>query len=295
MAPSFNDVLIAFALTLFAGLSTGVGSAIAFFAKKTNTKFLSVSLGFSAGVMIYISFVEIFFKAREILSEEIGQQLGYLITIVAFFTGMILIAIIDKMVPALENPHELKKVEDLQPETTVDHLHDERSMAIRNAEQQLKLGDQAKKNKLYRMGMMSAVAIAIHNFPEGLATFLTALQDIKLGLPIAIAIAIHNIPEGIAVSVPIYHATGSKRKAFKFSFLSGLAEPLGALVGFLILLPFMNAVVFGFLFASVAGIMVYISIDNLLPAAREYGEPHLSLYGLMGGMALMALSLLLFL
>ena len=145
------------------------------------------------------------------------------------------------------------------------------------------------------MGMMSAMAIAIHNFPEGLATFLSALQDIKLGLPIAIAIAIHNIPEGIAVSVPIYHATGSKRKAFKFSFLSGLAEPLGALVGFLILMPFMNAIVFGFLFASVAGIMVFISIDNLLPAAREYGEPHLSLYGLMGGMAVMALSLLLFL
>lgn len=144
------------------------------------------------------------------------------------------------------------------------------------------------------MGMMSAFAIAIHNFPEGLATFLAALQDIKLGLPIAIAIAIHNIPEGIAISVPIYHATGSKRKAFKYSFLSGLAEPLGAVVGFLLLLPFMSDVVFGFLFASVAGIMVFISIDNLLPAAREYGEPHLSLYGLMGGMAVMALSLVFF-
>ncbi len=289
------DVAIAFALTLFAGLSTGIGSAIAFFAKKTNAKFLSVSLGFSAGVMIYISFVEIFFKAREILSDEIGEQKGYLIAIVAFFTGMILIAIIDKLVPALDNPHELKKVEDIQPESSLTSSHDERSMAIRNAEQQQKEGDQARKNKLYRMGMMSAMAIAIHNFPEGLATFLTALQDLKLGLPIAIAIAIHNIPEGIAVSVPIYHATGSKRKAFKYSFLSGLAEPLGALVGFLILLPFMNAIVFGFLFASVAGIMVFISVDNLLPAAREYGEPHLSLYGLMGGMAVMALSLLLFL
>lgn len=289
------DVVIAFSLTLFAGLSTGIGSAIAFFAKKTNAKFLSVSLGFSAGVMIYISFVEIFFKAREILSDEIGEQKGYLIAIVAFFTGMILIAIIDKLVPALDNPHELKKVEDIQPESSLTPSHDERSMAIKKAEQIQKEGDQARKNKLYRMGMMSAMAIAIHNFPEGLATFLTALQDIKLGLPIAIAIAIHNIPEGIAVSVPIYHATGSKRKAFKYSFLSGLAEPLGALVGFLILLPFMNAIVFGFLFASVAGIMVFISVDNLLPAAREYGEPHLSLYGLMGGMAVMALSLLLFL
>ncbi len=294
-SPDINDVFIAFALTLFAGLSTGIGSAIAFFAKKTNTKFLSVSLGFSAGVMIYISFVEILAKAREVLTQEMGEQMGYFITIVAFFAGMILIAIIDKMVPAIENPHELKKVEDLQPEAEQGQHPQERSIAIRKAEEEMGHADRRKNNKLYRMGMMSALAIALHNFPEGLATFLTALQDIKLGFPIAMAIAIHNIPEGIAVSVPIYHATGSKRKAFKFSFLSGLAEPLGAIVGFLILLPFMSATVFGFMFASVAGIMVFISIDNLLPAAREYGEPHLSLYGLMAGMAVMALSLLLFL
>jgi len=266
-----QNILIAFTLTLFAGLATGIGSAIAFFAKRTNTKFLSVSLGFSAGVMIYISFVEIFVKAHEILAADLGQRPGYLLTVVAFFSGMILIAVIDKLVPAFENPHELKKVEQLEPTE-----------------------EDIKRSRLYRMGMMSAFAIAIHNFPEGLATFLAALQDIKLGLPIAIAIAIHNIPEGIAISVPIYHATGSKRKAFKYSFLSGLAEPLGAVVGFLLLLPFMSDVVFGFLFASVAGIMVFISIDNLLPAAREYGEPHLSLYGLMGGMAVMALSLVFF-
>jgi zinc transporter, ZIP family len=293
---SNQDVLVAFGLTLFAGLSTGIGSAIAFFTKRTNPKFLSVSLGFSAGVMIYISFVEIFFKAREILVAESGPQLGYLITIIAFFSGMILIAVIDKLVPAFENPHELKKVEDIQLEGETDSLaSQEGSIAMKKALKDKQAGDMKRRVRLYRMGVMSAVAIAIHNFPEGLATFLTALQDIKLGLPIAVAIAIHNIPEGIAVSVPIYHATGSKRKAFKFSFLSGLAEPLGALFGFLILLPFMNDMVFGFLFASVAGIMVFISIDNLLPAAREYGEPHLSLYGLMGGMGLMAVSLLLFL
>ncbi len=263
-----DQILIAFALTLFAGLSTGIGSAIAFFAKRTNTKFLSVALGFSAGVMIYLSFVEIFPKAKDILSAEMGAQSGYLITIIAFFSGMLLIAIIDKLVPAFENPHELKRVE---------QIHDQ---------------EKEKNNKLYRMGMMSALAIAIHNFPEGLATFLAAMQDIKLGLPIAIAIAIHNIPEGIAISVPIHHATGSKRKAFKYSFLSGLAEPLGAVVGFFILMPFINEAVFGFMFASVAGIMVFISIDNLLPAAREYGEPHLSIYGLTAGMAIMAISLI---
>ena len=293
---SNQDVLVAFGLTLFAGLSTGIGSAIAFFTRRTNSKFLSVSLGFSAGVMIYISFVEIFFKAREILVAESGPQLGYLIAIIAFFSGMILIAVIDKLVPAYENPHELKKVEDIQHDEAHGTLApDEVSFAMKKVLQEERTGDIKRRVRLYRLGVMSAVAIAIHNFPEGLATFLTALQDLKLGLPIAVAIAIHNIPEGIAVSVPIYHATGSKRKAFKFSFLSGLAEPLGALFGFLILLPFMNDMVFGFLFAAVAGIMVFISIDNLLPAAREYGEPHLSLYGLMGGMAVMAVSLLLFL
>lgn len=272
-AESLQDhqaVLIAFGLTLFAGLSTGIGSAIAFFAKRTNTRFLSISLGFSAGVMIYISFVEILDKARESLMIEMGPRPGALMTILAFFSGMILIAIIDKLVPGFENPHEVRMVEELQ-------------------------FDHQRRNKLYRMGVMSAFAIAIHNFPEGLATFLAALRDIKLGLPIAVAVAIHNIPEGIAISVPLYHATGSRRKAFRYSFLSGLAEPVGAIVGFLILLPFINDLMFGFLFAAVAGIMIFISIDNLLPAAREYGEPHLSLYGLMGGMAIMAISLILFL
>lgn len=271
----FSDhyqVLIAFGLTLFAGLATGIGSAIAFFAKRTNTKFLSVSLGFSAGVMIYVSFVEIFFEAKEILIAEQGLRPGYLLTLLAFFSGMIFIAVIDKLVPSFENPHEIKMVEDMED----------------------KPAEVAKRKKLYRMGVLSAFAIAIHNFPEGLATFIAALQDLSLGIPIAIAIAIHNIPEGIAISVPIHHATGSKRKAFKYSFLSGLAEPLGAVVGFILLTPFMSDTLFGFLFASVAGIMVFISIDNLLPAAREYGEPHLSIYGLIGGMALMAISLLLF-
>jgi len=272
MFEDFRLIAIAFGLTLFAGLSTGIGSAIAFFAKRTNTKFLSLSLGFSAGVMIYVSFVEIFFKAKEMLIVELGAGSGYAITLLGFFAGMILIAVIDKMVPTIENPHELKMVEDISSE-----------------------GSKAKqKSKLYRMGILSAFAIALHNFPEGLATFVAAMQDLSLGIPIAIAIAIHNIPEGIAISVPIYHATGSKRKAFKYSFLSGLAEPLGAMVGFFVLMPLMTPTLFGFVFASVAGIMVFISIDNLLPAAREYGEPHLSIYGLIAGMAVMAISLLLF-
>lgn len=262
-----DGVLFAFLLTLMAGLATGIGSLIAFFANRTNTKFLSLSLGFSAGVMIYVSMVEIFVKAQEALVDAKGEELGNWLTVAAFFSGMILIALIDRFVPKQGNPHELKKVEEAK---------------------------KTEDTTLLRMGGFTALAIAIHNFPEGIATFTSALQDPGLGIAIAIAIAIHNIPEGIAVSVPVYYATGSRKKAFNLSFLSGLSEPLGAIVAFLILMPYLNDVMFGIIFASVAGIMVFISVDGLLPAAKKYDEGHLSIYGLIGGMAVMALSLLLF-
>ena len=267
----FDNILFAFGLTLFAGLSTGIGSAMAFFAKRTNTRFLAISLGFSAGVMIYVSFVEIFVKARDTLVENYGEAPGTWYTVLAFFGGVLLIALIDKMIPSYENPHELHSIEEMDGTA------------------------KPRDKKLMRMGMFTALAIGIHNFPEGLATFTAALQDPNLGIAIAVAIAIHNIPEGIAVSVPIYFATGSKRRAFKLSFLSGLAEPVGALIGYLILMPFMTPLLFGIIFAGVAGIMVFISLDELLPSAREYGEHHLSIYGLFAGMAVMAVSLLLFL
>jgi len=264
-----EHILFAFGLTLFAGLSTGVGSALAFFAKRTNTKLLSAALGFSAGVMIYVSFVEIFPKAAQCLTSELGKVNGSWVTVASFFAGITLIAIIDKLVPSFENPHEAHRAEEMD------------------------MSDAAEKfRKLYRMGLFTALAIAIHNFPEGLATFISALKDTKLGIAIAIAIAIHNIPEGIAVSIPIFYATGSRKKAFFYSFLSGLAEPIGALIGYTIIFSFLNEVVFGVLFSSVAGIMVFISLDELLPAAHEYGRPHLAAYGLIAGMAVMAVSLL---
>jgi len=268
-----QNLFLAFALTLFAGLSTGVGSAIAFFAKKTNTKFLSVSLGFSAGVMIYVSMIEIFAKAQQSLSHVLGDKLGSWVTVLSFFGGMFLIAIIDRLIPSGENPHEVQKIENMESDD------------VMKAQQ---------SKKLLRMGLFTALAIGIHNFPEGLATFISALQEPSIAIPITIAIAIHNIPEGIAVSVPVYYATGSKRKAFLYSFLSGLSEPIGALVGYLILMPFINDTMFGIIFAAVAGIMVFISLDELLPSAREYGEDHLSIYGLIAGMIVMAVSLLLF-
>ncbi len=274
---SIETILFAFALTLFAGLSTGIGSAFAFFTKRTNTRFLSLALGFSAGVMLYVSFIEIFPKAQDILigtesAPQFGLKMGTWITVASFFGGILFIAIIDKLVPEADNPHEVHRVEELDAKSRV------------------------KDPKLLKMGLFTALAIAIHNFPEGLATFTAALSDPSLGIPIAVAIAIHNIPEGIAVSIPVYYATDNKRKAFWLSFLSGLAEPVGAIVGFLLLMPFLSSYPYlmGIIFAAVAGIMVFISLDELLPTAEKYGEHHLSIYGLIAGMIVMAFSLLMF-
>lgn len=295
-----QEVLIAFGLTLFAGLSTGIGSALAFFTKTTNTRFLAVALGFSAGVMIYVAMIEIFFKARESLTSEMGDVTGNWVTLLSFFGGILVIALIDRLVPSAENPHEIRMVEevggengDLPSDDTITESDDTIAESAASEKLAESRSESHKKRKLMRMGLLSAIAITVHNIPEGLATFIAALSDLSIGIPIAIAIAIHNIPEGIAVSVPIYYATGSRRKAFKYSFLSGLAEPLGALIGWMLLMPYLNESMFGVIFAGVAGIMVFISIDELLPAAREYGEHHLSIYGLIAGMAVMGVSLVL--
>ncbi len=266
-----NQILFAFLLTTLAGLSTGIGSAIAFFTKKTNESFLSIALGFSAGVMIYLSFVEIFPEALESLEAIYSESTAYMLTTIAFFGGIFVTALIDRLVPNVANPHEIRDVEDMED------------------------GDAEEKRKskaLMRMGVFTALAITLHNFPEGIATFLAALENPLIGVSVAIAVAIHNIPEGIAVSVPIYYATGSRKKAFFYSFLSGLAEPVGALVAFFVLTFFMNDAFFGLVFASVGGIMVYIALDELLPTAEKYGEHHKVIYGLLAGMAVMAFSLL---
>lgn len=266
-----NNVLIAFGLTIFAGLATGIGSALAFFTKRTETRFLSSSLGFSAGVMIYVSLIEIFAKAKAGLAAELGPAKGYWLTTASFFAGIAVIAVIDKLIPGIDNPHELKKIESIDTTAATGEFC-----------------------KLYRMGLFTALAIAIHNFPEGLATFTAAVKDVRIGIPIAVAIAIHNIPEGIAVSVPVFFATGSRKKAFWLSFLSGLSEPVGALIGYILLTSILNDITCNIIFAFVGGIMVFISIDQLLPAAEKYGKHHYAVYGFLAGMIVMALSLLMF-
>jgi len=259
------NILLAFVLTAIAGLSTGIGSLIALLAKHTNTKFLCASLGFSAGVMIYVSFMEMMPQASMELTEAFGEKEGTLYLILAFFGGMGLITLIDFLIPESMNPHEMQGVEDMN-----------------------------KKGALKRTGVMVALSIAIHNFPEGIATFTSALGSLDVAIPITVAIAIHNIPEGIAVAVPIYHATGSRRKAFWFSFFSGLAEPFGALIAYLFLMQFWSPMLNGIVLAAVSGIMIFISIDELLPSAEKYGKHHISIMGLVGGMLLMAFSLYLF-
>ncbi|MBI5647332.1 MAG: zinc transporter ZupT [Ignavibacteriae bacterium] len=280
MQQDSSTILFALAVTAFAGLSTGIGSAIAYFAKRTNFRFLSFALGFSGGVMLYVSFTEILAKADASLAELYGQPAAGWITTGAFFLGIVVMMIIDRLVPDAENPHELT------PRSQIATYQSQGASAVPGS-------DPARDQRLMRMGLFSALAIAIHNFPEGLATFLAAMENPQLGIAIGLAIAIHNIPEGIAVSVPIFYATGSRRKAFLHSFLSGLSEPIGGIVGFFLLSSFATPEALGITFGAVAGIMVYISLDELLPTAREYATGHEVLYGIMGGMAVMAVSLLL--
>ena len=261
---------LAFGLTMIAGLSTGIGSLIALIAKRTNTNFLCVSLGFSAGVMLYVSFMDLLPLAKKELIFYYDEKLGVLSLLLAFFGGMGIITLIDFLIPAPNNPHELQDLEEMsEPDR--------------------------RQKTLHRTGIVVALSLVAHNFPEGIAAFTTSMSNgLSIAIPIIIAIAIHNIPEGIAVSVPIYHATGNKQKAFWFSFLSGLTEPLGALVAYLFLTPFWSPLVNGIIMAAVAGIMVYISLDELLPTAEKYGKHHLSISGLIAGMMVMALSMFLF-
>lgn len=259
----FDNVVLGFIFTLIAGLSTGIGSAIAFFAKRANTKFLSASLGFSAGVMIYVSFMELMPTSLDMLKDTMSTIKAEFYMISSFFIGIGFIALIDFLVPEDQNPHEIHEKSDLE-----------------------------KMKSLKRTGLMTALAIGIHNFPEGMATFTTAIINPSLAVPIMVAIAIHNIPEGIAVSVPIFHATGKRRRAFWLSFLSGMAEPLGALVGFLFLLPFWTPVVGSAVLSFISGIMIYISFDELLPNTERFGHHHLGITGVVLGMAVMASTLL---
>lgn len=256
-------VLFALLITLAAGLSTGLGSLLGLLARGFQPWLLSLSLSFSAGVMIFVSLVEIFPKARSAMALELGPQLGYAAALLAFFAGIAAMAVLDQLLPQ----HQLQ------------------------AQAAEALAGPAGRQALMRTGLFTALAIAIHNFPEGLATFFAAIANPRLGVSVGLAIAIHNIPEGLAIAAPVYYATGSRRQAFLLSFASGLAEPLGGLVGYGLLRHVFNNVVFGGVFAGVAGLMVYVCFDELLPAARRHGAHQLMIAGVVAGMAVMGCSL----
>lgn len=271
---STEAILTALLLTFLAGISTGLGSLVALIPRASGNKFIAGALGLSAGVMLYVSFLDLIPMALESIAETEPGRTGNIWVTLAFFGGIALIALIDFFIPDAENPHELPQINALA-EMERDHAAHPR-----------------KRQHMKRMGIMLALTIGIHNFPEGMATFIAALDSPDVAIPIVIAIAIHNIPEGISVSIPVYEATGSHKKAIWFSVLSGLAEPAGAIIGFLFLLPLWTPMVNSLLLAAVAGVMVYISIDELLPSAERYGHHHIAIAGVIAGMAVMAASLL---
>lgn len=256
-------------LTVLAGLATGIGSIAAFFIRKPRYSYLSFLLGLSAGVMVYISFTELLGTAI--------TEVGFLKANIAFFAGIAIFAIVDIVVP---HSYEEESADDMRFGATREGEPENTSMTASSA------------SALKRGGLFIALGIAIHNFPEGMVTFASAATgDISLGVLIAVAVAIHNIPEGLAVSIPIFYSTGSRRTAFIYSLLSGVAEPVGALIGYIIVLPFLTTEMLSAILAFVAGIMVYISLDEILPMAHRYGRAHLVILGIMTGMVIMALSL----
>ncbi len=252
-------------LTLFAGMSTLLGGFITFFVKRNNLKALSVGLGFSAGVMVYVSLSELMAEAPMMLSQYYNTVTAKAFTFSGFLIGIIIAVLIDYFIP--------------------DHIESDFLTTNTHC---------AQRHRIKRAGLITALAVTLHNFPEGMATFLVSSEDILLGIPVAIAIAIHNIPEGIAIALPIFHATGKKRLAILYTFLSGISEPVGGLIGVVLLKTLLPAPTVGITTAAVAGIMVYLSFDTLLPLAREYGENHHVIIGIVSGMLIMGLSLIFF-
>ncbi len=244
-----GNILAALALTLLAGLATGIGSLAAYFIPKPDLRYLSLSLGFAAGVMIYVGFVDLFCSSKNVL--------GFAYANIFFLIGLILIYFLDRAVP---------------------HIHIDGQV-------------DSQCNRLYRSGIMTTIGIAIHNLPEGMTVALVSLADLRLGVPVAIAIAIHNIPEGLACSIPLYCATSDRKKSCLLSFAAGMTEPLGAILAVLLLYPFLNDWLLAAASAMVAGIMVFLCFDELIPIANRYGSEHVTNMGIIAGFAIMMIGL----
>lgn len=274
-------MLVAFLLTLVAGGATSIGAALGVLGRGTGPRFLAGGLGLSAGVMLYVSFVELLPEGARVLSGGTAPTgRGTALATLSFFVGIALIAVLDRLVPRAVSPHEFAGRMDGS------RGRDE----VREPDEQLE--DRALRARLLRTGAITAAALALHNVPEGFATFVAALQAPEVAIPVVAAIALHNIPEGLAVAVPVRRATGSRSKAFWLATMTGLAEPVGAVIGYLLLAPVLTGDAMGAILAGVAGVMVFVSLDELLPAAEETGEHHTVIYSLIAGMAVMAVTLL---
>ena len=263
---NFSNLIVAFMITLIAGMFTVLGSVLVLFAKTPNPRFLSFGLAFAGGAMVYVSLTEILTKSTTEFTKAYGDKYGFAASTLAFLLGLAAIALIDRLIP---NPHETLDVQD---------------PAFQKKERQ----------QIARLGMMAAIAITVHNFPEGLATFFATLENPAIGMPLALAIAIHNIPEGISIAAPVYFATQNKKLTVLACFISGLAEPLGAILGYTLLKPFLSPAIFGSIFGLIAGVMVFLALDELLPASKRYSNGHETVYGLIAGMTVIAVSLVLF-
>ncbi len=261
---SDGQVYTAFAVTFLAGLATVVGGGLVLFLKKPNFRLLAFGLAFAAGAMVYVSLTEILNKSIASFTVDFGEKTGFAFGTFAFLLGVVLVLLLDRFVP---NPHDTIETQSAKG---------------------------VSSQQLLRTGMLTLFAISAHNLPEGLATFFATLESPALGAPLAVAIAIHNIPEGVAIALPVYMATGRKDYALWASLISGLAEPLGAALGYFILAPYMNETVYGLIFGVIGGVMVYLALDELLPTAKRYSEGHETVYGLVSGMAALATSLVIF-
>lgn len=264
-----REVLLSLGLTTIVGLTMGLGGILAFFINEKNKKFFSLSLSFAAGIMIYAAFMAILPEGIHHLEEYMGEN-GKFVALLGFFGGMVFIAIMEKWVHKHGGHHGHSHGEN--------HTHE----------------NEENGEHLSNLGIMSAVAIAIHNLPEGLTIFTTGINDISLALPIAFAVILHNIPLGIAISVPIYYSTGDKKKAFLYTFIVGLFQPIGAILGYLLFANLSTELFFGLLFTVVSGIMIFVSLDELLPSSQRDNDHHISVYGAIAGMLVMALSLSIF-
>lgn len=260
-----HNVIVAFGACTLAALATILGAGVLFNVKAPSPRLLAFGLAFAGGAMVYVSLVEIFVKAQHAFGSMLPDKIAYGYATVSFFCGVLMVMMLDRLLP---NPHEGLSDHDH------DHDHDHKHVA--------------------RVGLMASLAITAHNFPEGMATFFATLDDPVVGAPLAAAIAIHNIPEGVSIAIPVYHATGSKKKALLACTVSALAEPVGAALGYGILRPFLSPFVYGWVFGIIAGIMVYLALDELLPAAKRYAKGHETVYGMVLGMGALALSLVMF-